>query len=512
MLKVSPSQISASRTCLRKWHGIYVGGEREPDTDATTRGKEIHRILEDYLNGKGPIDTTTHYGRVAASGLKYLPQPRTVITEGDFEMAGRGWVYHGFIDMLKPYYVGDHKTTSDLKYQKTEAELRLDPQVILYGTRSQVHGPGDVEIQWIYYRAEKDRTNSPAKTKNTYKASQTRFVYASADLAQAKASLDHEVSQILGRRHLKMLDLPPTPTACFKYNKPCHLRHYCTDLKPSIGDLMSVTKDALLAELRAKAGGTPTPAGVPVPAPAAAVAPPAGLPPLGPPPSPAPAATAPGLPALPALTPPAAAAPAPATAPAGLPALPALTPPAAAAPAAAPAGLPALPPIDPSILAAAAAEQAAKDAKAAPAAAPAAGLPPLPAPPGPQQMSLPAITPPAPTPAPEPAPSGPLTPGPGGSVIGILFIDCLPVKGETVKPFADIVAECHEFFRKLNGTAHYKLADFGKGLGSFVEIVRTVTEAMGPHRALFVDTSANDQRDALEALIPLADNVVRGIK
>lgn len=500
LIEVHASEVHASRTCLRKWHGVYVQSLRENDTanGAMARGTAIHAILEDYLNGKGPIDTTTEYGRIAASGLKYLPPVGSVHTELEFSYPGDGWIYAGTIDMIKPYYVGDHKTTSNFKYQKNQDTLIEDPQAILYGIRAQLDGKSDIECQWIYYR-----------TAGSKRAQETRFIYPGSLLQENKQKLDGEVRAILARRHLRLLDLEPTPTACFKYGKPCHLRSQCTDLRPTIGSLMSYSKEALLADLKAKAMGIANPAGVQMPPPVQGVAPPAGLPSLptltgSAPAQAAPAASAPaaGLPSLPSLTPPAQAAPAAA----GLPSLPTLpgmtqqTLPNTApiqttvAPAGA-GGLPslpslgakALPALDPAIMAAAAKEESKKNPPAKDLAAPV----------------IKALTPAISSPAAE-------TSAHESSGIGVLYVDCLPI-GVEVTPFAAIAAMCHDAIKEHHKLDHYKMVDFGKGLGLWVSAVKMYASASFI-KELYVDTSATDQRDALEALLPLATYVIRGVK
>lgn len=495
MIEVHASEVHSSRTCHRKWHGVYVQGAREPDSEATARGTAIHAILEDYLNGKGPIDTTTDYGQIAASGLKYLPEPGSVHTELDFSFAAESWIYAGTIDMVRLHYVGDHKTTSNFKYQKDEATLINDPQVILYGTIAQQDGKSDVECQWIYYR-----------TSGARKAQQTRFIYPGSLLKENKQRLDEEVKAMLKRRALPMLELEPTPSACFKYGKPCHMRHKCVDIKPTIGSLMSTTKNALLADLRAKAGGlTTAPAGVPMPPPPTVAAPPSPTvpsiaPPTGNTPS-LPALTPPPPGGLPVLAPPpgpAAGSPQTATAaaPGGLPALPSLTPPG-------PAKQPELPGIDPAVLAAAAAEHNAKAAPAAPT------LPVLTPPPS---VSGPVATSPIPAVAQASAPASAPAPTADNAAIDTLYVDCLPI-GETVIPFSAIAAECHQGIKDVVGLAHYKLAQFGTGPAIWSEAVKTQIGSIGSViPALYVDTSASDGKDALEVLFNLSARVVRGIK
>jgi hypothetical protein len=482
---VHASDVAVLRTCLRKWHGVLVQGQREPEGEATKRGTAIHAMLEHYLDTGEPIPTDTLYGRIAASGYKYLPAPRSGITEQHFRLFGPIvddeplFAYYGAIDWISATErkVKDHKTTSNFKYQKTEATLRGDPQVVVYGSfAAETRPPGtssDIEFEWIYYLTQE---------KARRQARNTLFTMTEAELLAAKADLDQEIIRSISYRKLPFHSLPGTAKSCFMYGKPCHFKERCHDIKPTIGDLMATSKDELLASLKAKGLGAAAPPGVPLPPPVTAVAPPpaaAGLP------------TLPGLPGLPAVAPPpVAAAPALPGLP-GLPTLPGLPslapppvtatvppPPAAAA---APPVLPAIAPppaIDPATLAAAAAEEKGKKGKAK---EPALATPPPAAPP-------------------------PVT----DSRIGVLYINCLPI-GQSVNDFGEIARICHDAVREHRGLAHYKLAEFGHGQAVWCEVLRMYLGAM-PVDSLYVDTSANDGRDALEVLIPLAAMVVRGIR
>ena len=224
-LKISPSQISLARQCLRRWHIAYVHGEREPQTAQQAYGVRVHKHLEDYLRDGKPIDPNTPEGKIALSGLKYLPEPGTGTPEQNFTIAGPGFVYSGIIDWSSnsvPHIV-DHKTTSNLKYQKKEQELLADPQGILYPYTAYINYEYDVLCQWIYYRRTPDRP----------KAEETRFVYPANRLLEAKLALDEEVQSLISLRSSKTLDLPGNPKACFSYGKLCPHSDKCHDITPS---------------------------------------------------------------------------------------------------------------------------------------------------------------------------------------------------------------------------------------------------------------------------------------
>lgn len=478
---VHASDVAVMRVCLRKWHGVLIQGHREADSEATRRGTAIHALLEHYLDTGEPIATDTLYGQIATSGYKYLPPVQSGVTEQHFRLFGpivdgeALFAYYGAIDWVHKTErkVKDHKTTSSFKYQKTEETLRKDPQVIVYGSLASETRPGeDIEFEWIYYlTAEKSRRQ----------ARSTLFTMSEVELRAAKEDLDREILRSLEYRRLPMLSLPGTAKACFMYGRPCHLKHLCSDIKPTIGDLMSSSKDALLAGLKAKGLGAVAPPGVPMPPPLASVTPPAGLPGLPTLPSlpGAPGAVAPppaaasGLPTLPTL-PGAPGAVAPITPP---PSLPALTPP----PVGTPPALPPLPPpvLDPAVMAAAAAEATKGKIKAPKVDAPVSDL----VKPGPSTDAKP---------------------------IGVLYVDCLPL-GETVATFSEVAKHCHDGIRETIGLAHYKLAGFGTASAVWCESVKLYVSAM-PCAAMYLDTSANDGRDALEVLLQLASKVVRCVR
>lgn len=487
---VHASDVAVMRVCLRKWHGILVQGHREADSDATRRGTAIHALLEHYLDTGEPIATDTLYGQIAASGYKYLPPVQSGITEQHFRLFGpivdgeALFAYYGAIDWVHKTErkVKDHKTTSNFKYQKTEETLRKDAQVVVYGSFAAETLPGEgVEFEWIYYlTAEKSRRQ----------ARSTLFTMSEVELAAAKRDLDQEILRSLEYRRLPMLSLPGTAKSCFMYGKPCHLKHLCSDIKPTIGDLMSNSKDALLAGLKAKGLGAVAPPGVPMPPPLASVTPP-GLPTLPSLPGAVaavtpPAAAASGLPTLPTLpSPPGAAAPlapTPAAAlPPSLPVLPGSAPALAPPPVAGvPPALPPLPPpaLDPAVMAAAAAEGA-KKVKA------------------PKDLAAPVVAALTPTTT-------------DAKPIGTLYVDCLPL-GETVALFSEVAKHCHDGIRETIGLAHYKLAGFGTASAVWCESVKLYVSAM-PCAAMYLDTSANDGRDALEALLQLASRVVRCVR
>lgn len=150
---VSPSQHVTWRSCERKWGFQKLLGLRH-DSAASILGGEVHAVRERYLVDGAQIDQGTKAGLIASTGLHQIPRPGQVWAEVEFSRwlrarsmyaADGGLAWYGIIDMLglpgEPApseftescaFVGDHKTTSDLKWAKTEAQLRDDPQWNIY--------------------------------------------------------------------------------------------------------------------------------------------------------------------------------------------------------------------------------------------------------------------------------------------------------------------------------------------------------------------------------------------
>lgn len=141
---VSPSQLYDFRACRRLWWFKSVLGVETPQRASAALGTEVHAHLQRYLDdGTRPPDTES--GRIARAGLSLLPEPGTVFTEVKIKDEERAWPrphvigvpVNGIVDVLglaeDPPLVLDHKSSSDMKWAKTEAELLEDPQGIIYG-------------------------------------------------------------------------------------------------------------------------------------------------------------------------------------------------------------------------------------------------------------------------------------------------------------------------------------------------------------------------------------------
>lgn len=157
--KFSASQISTWMRCNRLWGWTYLMGLRYPSTGAQALGTRVHKQIEVYLGG-GQFDMTDEAGQVAFSGLQHLPKPHhELMIEKEFVVrpGDRGFVRHlwwGFKDLEQGNEIWDHKSTSDLKWAKTEEALKYDPQAILYAFDN---GNDEVVLNWVYYQTKRSR-------------------------------------------------------------------------------------------------------------------------------------------------------------------------------------------------------------------------------------------------------------------------------------------------------------------------------------------------------------------
>ena len=247
---ISASQISRHDECKRAWWFQYVMGLPVPQKASAALGEAMHAQLEKYLNDGTLPDVSTPAGRIAAPGLKYLPKPGTVFTEvpmsdkkkrdtdpdPDDPLPGNmpklvvaGMPVNGFIDVLDlsgPHpVVIDHKSTSDLKWAKTEADLREDVQGTLYGLYALdvlaamgVHADV-VEFGHVVYL-----------TKGAPTAKATRVTLTREHLASEIRNLETKVNEMKVTAQARTpASVEGNASACRNYGG-CHFRDKCSAL------------------------------------------------------------------------------------------------------------------------------------------------------------------------------------------------------------------------------------------------------------------------------------------
>jgi hypothetical protein len=150
---VSPSQIETWLGCQRDWYFVYPMGFRKPPTASTLLGTGCHTVSENVI-----LETLDADGRVedlsvrrdGKDGHRAIVRPalstlldlreRVRAGTGRVELSMKRKLRNGldligridFIDIADEPLVVDHKTSSDLKYAKTEEELRTNIQMLAY--------------------------------------------------------------------------------------------------------------------------------------------------------------------------------------------------------------------------------------------------------------------------------------------------------------------------------------------------------------------------------------------
>lgn len=198
---LSPSKITTFLACPLKWYHAQVLGLETPSTPATELGTECHTIAETYLReGLEPHDRKA--GRIIQAGMHLLEPMRAAMLRsggralkieewivlnglGPCEAVPKGTRMRGRVDtyakcladvpeILLPgererlaamgatpettLFVSDHKTTSDLRYAKTPAELDVDVQTHIYayviGLMTWKTVPAAIVLEHLQYRTK----------------------------------------------------------------------------------------------------------------------------------------------------------------------------------------------------------------------------------------------------------------------------------------------------------------------------------------------------------------------
>lgn len=131
---------------------MYGLGLREPGNAAATAGKKVHALLEDwYKTGEKPPNELLwdnyDLGRMVWN-LSYVAPDRTLVTrsEATFVLELYGVEFTGIVDGQTNDTIFDFKTTSKLQYVKSNEELSLDVQRLLYVAAL----PDKTKTTWLY--------------------------------------------------------------------------------------------------------------------------------------------------------------------------------------------------------------------------------------------------------------------------------------------------------------------------------------------------------------------------
>lgn len=240
MKPLSKSQIEAFNTCQRKWGWAYLDGIRKTNRSAEL-GLAIHKDLEEYFqNGIFPES------KLAQASLHHWPAPGPHISvEAHLETESNGIDYHGFRDIgfrePRHYVVGDHKSTSDLKWALKPAELAEDLQANIYAKATcEEEGVEEVELRWVYTQTRGEIKAHRVVALRTLQDA-TRYLAERVDPVSEKIIEAYETRPAV-------LDMPPTYESCSKYGGCAYAENCGLGLKEEKVNGMSLAE-----KLRAKA-------------------------------------------------------------------------------------------------------------------------------------------------------------------------------------------------------------------------------------------------------------------
>lgn len=240
----SPSQVATYRECPRKWFFGSILKLPRPSSNAAELGGACHTGWENYLQ-HGPQALPpkgTRVRKIVEATLKYLPLPWCSEVERDERMHSPFGIATARIDglVLRPEdfpqssvpnsspgvpLIFDHKTTSNLTYAKTPADLLGDgsrecpgdAQAVLYGVVARVLRPEaqDVDLFWSYVSTRNAETR-PVRVRQSLPILQTGLAFLEDDL-RSMGSL---------RTAPSALDVPYDQSACGAYGG-CPFKDRC---------------------------------------------------------------------------------------------------------------------------------------------------------------------------------------------------------------------------------------------------------------------------------------------
>lgn len=157
MIKKSVSAVDTFDLCQRKYGAgrKELGGAKKQNRFAVAGG-DVHDEAEKYLRDGIPMTSPT-----GIALLPMLPAPKSCYSVEEwfeFELGGHTFVgkkdYTRFADGV--WTIGDHKSTSDLKWAKTSEELLKDTQTLVYSAETMIRFDVDrVDNEWNYVQRVK---------------------------------------------------------------------------------------------------------------------------------------------------------------------------------------------------------------------------------------------------------------------------------------------------------------------------------------------------------------------
>lgn len=265
-IRLSPSRVELFLMCPARWAFSELQGFREPDTEATTFGTAVHLEHELYYGpANRPYRTHTREGLLAwHMASKYPARADFVSWNGTVETelthTVDGYTLEGRADMLwlraGVAHVGDHKTTSNMRYAKLErADLFGHSQAPFYLLAACEHfGVGVAQSQWVYATT----TEKPARL-----AVSAHAIGIDEARDRTYTRMLPVVREMVAARDAGMTGerMPKNLLACKKYNRWCpHLarcqpNRYGADMSSFLAALAKAEEPATPVAPPAPSGG-----------------------------------------------------------------------------------------------------------------------------------------------------------------------------------------------------------------------------------------------------------------
>lgn len=253
-LYASASQVETALLCPRRWGYKSIARLQEPEqgTGAAV-GDAAHKQLERYLGREAPLDFTevVHGVRVAdviAPGLGYLPDPivirkEWIETKFLFKSEATGIHWTGRKDLELPNSniipdllaatdpgapcVLDHKTSSNVRWAKTQEQLKWDVQANLYAYELTLRFPDapHVDLVWQYYQ-----------TRGAKRAQRTHLRVLREEAEEGFRRIEHIGAAMQAHKvaaascadkEAYVKTMRPNPHACQKFGVECPYSHVC---------------------------------------------------------------------------------------------------------------------------------------------------------------------------------------------------------------------------------------------------------------------------------------------
>lgn len=256
----SASQLELFKLCPRRHFYKYILKRPDPSGDAADAGTQVHALIENCLRDGivpeeslvwiGPNEGYVYeIGKIALAMLKNLPPPGTV---PDVEIALAlevdGLKYRGRVDARRRenyLIVTDQKTTSNIRYAKSEEDLKEDIQAILYAKWA----GEDVLLEWNFGQSKEKPANTRAEACFPTKLVKLFLTKEEADEKHKKIVEPVARQVALSYKHRDIRRTRQNTDACSKFPP-----HGCPNKEECLGKKMSIEekKSPLIDMLRAK--------------------------------------------------------------------------------------------------------------------------------------------------------------------------------------------------------------------------------------------------------------------